>query len=72
MKQNCQHCEKLILGYVYRVTSEDAGIPLLNMIVCYPCFMEAKSLGLHAEKINVGNKQPSARNRTSNGPPLHI
>jgi RNase P subunit RPR2 len=72
MKQNCQHCEKLILGNAYRVTSEDAGIALLNMIVCHHCFMEAKRLGLHAQKVNVENKQPSARNRMSHRPSLHI
>jgi hypothetical protein len=59
MKQNCQHCGELILGNAYRVTSEDKGIPLLNMIVCSLCFMAAKRLGLHAQKINVGNQQAS-------------
>ncbi len=72
MKQNCQHCEELIVGNAYRVTSEEKGISLLDMIVCSLCFMEAKSLGLHAQKINVGNKQPSARNRMSHPPRLHI
>jgi hypothetical protein len=65
MNQDCQHCGKSILGNAYRVTSEEAGITLLDMIVCYSCFMEAKSLGLHAQKINVGDKQPSARNGMS-------
>ncbi len=72
MKQNCQHCGELIVGNAYRVTSEEKGISLLDMIVCSLCFMEAKSLGLHAQKINVGNKQPSARNRMSHRPRLHI
>lgn len=68
MKQNCQHCGELILGNAYRVTSEDAGITLLDMIVCSLCFMEAKRLRLHVEKINVGNKQVSARSRVSHRP----
>jgi hypothetical protein len=64
MKQNCQHCGELIAGNTYRVTSEEAGITLLDMVVCSLCFMEAKRLGLHAVEINVGSEQTaSARNR---------
>ncbi len=59
----CQHCGKLISGNVYRVTSEEEGISLLDMIVCSLCFIEAKSLHLHAEVINVRSKQASARSR---------
>ena len=58
----CQHCGKLNLGNAYRVTSEEEGINLLDMIVCSLCFIEAKSLHLHAEKINVRSKEASARN----------
>ena len=68
----CQHCYQLIVGNAYRVTSEEEGITFLNMIVCSPCFMEAKSLGLHAQKINVGNKQPSAQSQVSHRPRPHI
>jgi hypothetical protein len=72
MKQNCQHCGELIVGNAYRVTSEDEGITLLDMIVCSLCFMAAKRLGLHAEEINVRSKQvASARNRVSHRPRLH-
>ena len=72
MDRICQHCCQLIVGNAYRVTSEEEGITLLNMIVCYPCFMEAKRLGLHAQKINVGNKQPSAQSQVSHRPRPHI
>jgi len=68
MDHICQHCGELIVGNAYRVTSEEEGITLLNMIVCYPCFMEAKKLGLHAQEINVGNKQPSAQSQVSHRP----
>ena len=71
MDRICQHCGELILGNAYRVTSEEDGIPLLNMVVCSLCFMEAKRLHLHAEEINVGSKHPSARNRGSHHPRLH-
>jgi len=30
----CQHCGALIAGKAYRVTSEEEGISLLDMIVC--------------------------------------
>ena len=42
MKQNCQHCGELIVGDAYWVTSEHEGIPLLDLIVCSLCSMEAK------------------------------
>ena len=61
-----------MVGNAYRVTSEDQGIPLLDMVVCSLCFMEAKRLHLHAEEVNVGSKQPSARNRGSHHPRLGI
>jgi hypothetical protein len=48
----CQHCDKLIERLPYRVTSEEAGVILLCMIVCHSCSEQAKSLGLHVEEIN--------------------
>jgi hypothetical protein len=63
MNQNCQHCEGLIVGAAYWVTSEHEGIPLLDLIVCSACSIEAKRLGLHTEELNVRSKQASARNR---------
>jgi hypothetical protein len=72
MNYTCQHCGELIVGNAYRVTSEEAGISLLDMIVCSLCFMEAKRLRLHAEEINVSSKPASARNRGSHHPRLGI
>jgi len=69
----CQDCGELIVGNAYRVTSEDEGITLLDMVVCSLCFMEAKRLRLHTEEINVRSKQAaSARNRGSHRPRLGI
>lgn len=65
MQHMCQHCGELIVGNAYRVTSEEEGITLLDMIVCSICFMEAKRLRLHTEEINVKGKEPSSRNRGS-------
>jgi hypothetical protein len=61
MEQHCQHCGELIVGNAYRVTSEDKGIALLDMIVCSLCSMEAKRLRLHTEELRVKSKQLSGR-----------
>ena len=72
MDRICQHCGQLFVGNAYRVTSEEEGISLLDMIVCSLCFMTAKRLHLHAEKIAVRSKQVSARSPVSHRPRLHI
>jgi hypothetical protein len=72
MKRVCQHCGEPIVGNTYRVTSEEDGIILLNMVVCSLCSMEAKRLQLHTEEIGVGSKRPSARNRRSHRSRLGI
>jgi hypothetical protein len=72
MDRICRHCGELIIGNAYRVTSQEAGITLLDMIVCSLCFMEAKRLNLHAEEINVRSKQALARSRGSHRPQLEI
>ena len=50
MKRLCQHCGELIVGNAYRVTSEEEGMTLLDMVVCSFCAMEAKKLRLHTEQ----------------------
>jgi hypothetical protein len=72
MDNTCQHCGELIVGNAYRVTSEDEGITLLDMVVCSLCHMEAKRLRLHTEEINLRRKQVSARNQGSHHPRLGI
>jgi hypothetical protein len=72
MKPNCQHCGELIIGDAYWVTSEHEGIPLLDLIVCSLCSMEAKRLGLHTEEINGRDKQVSARNRRTHRTTVRI
>jgi ribosome-binding protein aMBF1 (putative translation factor) len=51
MNHECQHCGKLRPGKTYRVISEDSGTTLLDLTVCYDCFLEARRLGLHAEEV---------------------
>jgi RNase P subunit RPR2 len=57
MNRTCQHCGDLIVGNAYRVTSEEAGVILLDMVVCSLCSAEAKRLHLHTEDVEVGSKQ---------------
>ena len=64
----CQHCYQLIVGNAYRVTSEEEGITLLDLVVCSLCSREAKQLRLHTEEINHRSKQAPARNRVSHHP----
>jgi len=47
----CRHCDELIIGNAYHVTSEEDGVILLSMIVCATCAFEAKCLQLHTEII---------------------
>ena len=42
----CEHCDEVYQGSSYRVTSEEDGVLLLDMIVCHSCSMEARRLGL--------------------------
>jgi hypothetical protein len=56
----CGHCERPTNSEPFRVITEEAGIILLNMIVCAPCAEQAKNLGLKAAKIRLPK---SARNK---------
>ena len=44
MKQNCQHCGELIVGNAYRVTSEEEGMIMLNMVVAPSALWRRKDL----------------------------
>jgi RNase P subunit RPR2 len=68
MDRICQHCGQLFVGNAHRVTSEEEGITLLDLVVCSLCSMEAKRLQLHTEEINVRSKEVSARNGASHRP----
>jgi hypothetical protein len=56
----CDHCAVPILNNkAYRVQTEDSGVILLDMIVCYACNLQAQDLGLKTDEI----RKPSARVR---------
>jgi hypothetical protein len=65
MKRSCEHCGELIVGSVYRVTSKQDGITLLNLVVCSLCSLEARRLRLHVEEISVGSETSSAQHLES-------
>jgi RNase P subunit RPR2 len=72
MNHICQHCGELIVGNAYRVTSEEEGITLLNMVVCSLCSMEAKRLRLHTEEITIRTKDSSAQSQGSQRSPWKL
>lgn len=51
MKFICRHCDEPTIGTPYRVVSEEAGVILLDMIVCHSCVEQAKDLGLQTEEM---------------------
>jgi RNase P subunit RPR2 len=60
--QTCEHCEGILLSNkAYRVRSEDNGLSMLDMIVCYACRLEAQNLGLQTEEIKTW---PTARQKS--------
>jgi hypothetical protein len=64
MKFICRRCERLISQSPYRVTTEEGGVVLLDMLVCRSCARLARSLGLPVVKLETVNrravKTPSA------------
>jgi hypothetical protein len=60
----CQHCGAPFVDSAYRVKSEESGVILLDIIVCQHCYVEARDLGLHTEKIGVRHSS-RARNHSS-------
>ena len=60
MKFFCKHCDEIVVGKPYRVISEEAGVILLDMTVCRPCYQQARALGLYSEAIPLG-REPRRR-----------
>jgi formylmethanofuran dehydrogenase subunit E len=49
----CDRCGEYRAGDSYRVVSDSDGVRLLDMIVCYGCYIEASQLGLDTETIEM-------------------
>jgi hypothetical protein len=56
----CRRCTNLTTK-PYRVTTEDGGVILLNMLVCPSCARLAKSLGLPTVKVEPEKKAAETR-----------
>ena len=53
MEFYCRHCDEVVTGSMYRVLSEEKGRVMLNMVVCRPCYDQARQLGLDGEEIKL-------------------
>jgi hypothetical protein len=54
----CDHCEGILLNdKAYRVRTQDHGLILLDMIVCYACHLEAKNLGLQTDDLQAADAE---------------
>ena len=53
MEYYCEHCRRYRNGDGYRVISDDFGSVRLDIIVCYECSLDARRLGLRANKLVV-------------------
>lgn len=51
MEYYCMHCHRYRNGDAYRVTSDEFGLVRLDIIVCYECYLDARRLGLRANKV---------------------
>jgi hypothetical protein len=47
----CRRCNHITKQKLYRVTTKDAGVVMLNMLVCSSCARLAKKLGLPTVKM---------------------
>lgn len=64
----CKHCEGVLLNNkAYRVRSEDCGVTLLDMVVCYACQLEAQKLGLETEEIREFTRTPQKQSLKTEG-----
>lgn len=54
----CDHCEGVLFNNkAYRVRTQNHGLTLLDMVVCYACNLEAQNLGLETSELNAANAE---------------
>lgn len=56
MEFTCRRCYHITKQKLYRVITEEAGVVLLNMVVCSSCARLAKRLGLPAVKMEFAKR----------------
>ena len=57
----CRRCNHTTKQKPYRVTTEDGGVVMLNILVCPSCARLAKSLGLPTVKMESAKRDPNTR-----------
>jgi hypothetical protein len=50
----CRRCNHVTKEKLFRVITEDAGVVVLNMLVCSPCARLATELGLPTVEVESG------------------
>jgi flavoprotein len=63
MEFTCRRCNHITKQKPYRVITEEAGIVLLNMVVCSSCARLAKRLGLPAVKMEITKRTAKTKNQ---------
>ena len=59
----CRRCNRITKRKLYRVITEEAGVVLLNMVVCSSCARLAKRLGLSAVKMESAKRTAKTTDR---------
>jgi hypothetical protein len=57
----CRRCDRVTKQRPYRVTTEDGGLVLLNMLVCPSCAQLAKRLGLPVVKVESAKRAANTK-----------
>ena len=60
----CRRCDRITKQKLYRVTTEDAGVVLLNMLVCSSCARLAKKLGLPTVKMESAKRAEKIKHKS--------
>jgi hypothetical protein len=63
MEFTCRRCNRIAKRKLYRVITEEAGVVLLNMVVCSSCARLAKRLGLPAVKMESAKRTAKTKDR---------
>jgi hypothetical protein len=63
MEFTCRRCNHITKQKLYRVITEEAGVVLLNMVVCSSCARLAKRLGLPAVKMEFAKRSAKTNDR---------
>lgn len=63
MEFTCRRCNHITKRKLYRVITEEAGVVLLNMVVCSSCARLAKRLGLSTVQLETGKRTAKTKDR---------